>query len=311
MSVFTKYVETFTEIASGILGREVAVGEPLVEAVKRDQIAERLPQPGVIIATTVKEPKPSLILNYLEQPVGTLIPELIINHAATAAPSKLTELHNSALLEMMAQVWIGAGPLFANHFQAKFAPGVSDVKMQALPEYIETLPAFTAINDFILVRARIAIEGGFEGEIAQLYPAAFWASPRKKAAPAVEKSPMALEQIPIEHISSATAPRKKDQILRATEKPIRAALRDRNINALIDIPMEIAAEIGRTQMDVGKILKMSPGTIIDLDRESWQPIDLLVGGRAVAQGEIVLVNDHFGIRITKILSPTDRLNRLD
>ncbi|MEV4514922.1 flagellar motor switch protein FliN [Dactylosporangium sp. NPDC049525] len=75
---------------------------------------------------------------------------------------------------------------------------------------------------------------------------------------------------------------------------------------LHDVEMEVTAELGRTRMSVRELLSLAPGAVIELDRAAGGPADLLVNGRLIARGEVVVIDENFGIRITEIVGPTDR-----
>ena len=81
-----------------------------------------------------------------------------------------------------------------------------------------------------------------------------------------------------------------------------AALRG-GLDMLHDVEMEVSAELGRTRMSVRELLSLSPGAIVELDRAAGSPADLLVNGRLIARGEVVVVDENFGIRITEIVAP--------
>ena len=88
----------------------------------------------------------------------------------------------------------------------------------------------------------------------------------------------------------------------ATRTPSGAAVRG-GLDMLHDVEMEVSAELGRTRMSVRELLSLSPGAIVELDRAAGSPADLLVNGRLIARGEVVVVDENFGIRITEIVSP--------
>jgi flagellar motor switch protein FliN/FliY len=81
-----------------------------------------------------------------------------------------------------------------------------------------------------------------------------------------------------------------------------------NIEVILDVPVTLSLEVGRAQMSVGKLLRLSQGSVVELDRGAGEPLDVLVNGALVAHGEIVIVNDKFGIRLTDVLAPTKRTN---
>jgi flagellar motor switch protein FliN/FliY len=88
----------------------------------------------------------------------------------------------------------------------------------------------------------------------------------------------------------------------AKRSPSGAAVRG-GLDMLHDVEMEVSAELGRTRMSVRELLSLSPGAIVELDRAAGSPADLLVNGRLIARGEVVVVDENFGIRITEIIAP--------
>ncbi len=89
-----------------------------------------------------------------------------------------------------------------------------------------------------------------------------------------------------------------------------SAAQSRRIDLLLDVPLELSVELGRTRMSIQELLALGPGSVIELDKVAGEPLDILVNDRLVARGEAVVVNDKFGIRITDIVSPAERIARL-
>ncbi len=84
----------------------------------------------------------------------------------------------------------------------------------------------------------------------------------------------------------------------------------RRLELLLDVPLDLSVELGRTRMTIQDLLGLGPGSVIELDKIAGEPLDILVNGRLVARGEAVVVNDKFGVRITDIVSPSERIARL-
>ncbi|RKX32219.1 MAG: flagellar motor switch protein FliN [Candidatus Zixiibacteriota bacterium] len=84
----------------------------------------------------------------------------------------------------------------------------------------------------------------------------------------------------------------------------------RNINLLLDVELPISIELGRTRMHISDILALGPGSIVELDKLVGEPVDLLVNQKKVARGEVVVVEENFGLRITHLVSPEERLKNL-
>jgi flagellar motor switch protein FliN/FliY len=84
----------------------------------------------------------------------------------------------------------------------------------------------------------------------------------------------------------------------------------RRLDLLLDVPLDIAVELGRARMSIQDLLALGPGSVIELDKIAGEALDILVNDRLVARGEAVVVNDKFGIRITDIVSQSERIARL-
>ena len=83
-----------------------------------------------------------------------------------------------------------------------------------------------------------------------------------------------------------------------------------DIEMILDIPVVLTVELGRTKMPIGQILQLAHGSVIELDALAGEPMDVLVNGCLIAQGEVVVVNDRFGIRLTDTVTPAERMRRL-
>ena len=83
-----------------------------------------------------------------------------------------------------------------------------------------------------------------------------------------------------------------------------------DINMVLDIPVQLSVELGRTKVPIKHILQLGQGSVVELDALAGEPMDVLVNGYLIAQGEVVVVNDKFGIRLTDVVTPSERLRRL-
>ena len=83
-----------------------------------------------------------------------------------------------------------------------------------------------------------------------------------------------------------------------------------DINMILDIPVQLTVELGRTRIPIKHILQLAQGSVVELDALAGEPMDVLVNGFLIAQGEVVVVNDKFGIRLTDIVTPSERMRRL-
>lgn len=111
----------------------------------------------------------------------------------------------------------------------------------------------------------------------------------------VEPGESVEEEIPVEpvHFDSLSAEGKQGNI--------------KNIDLLLDVPLNVSIELGRTDLTVEEILNLGGGSVVELDKLASEPVDFLVNGKIIAQGEVVVIDDKFGVRITNIVSPRERL----
>ena len=89
-----------------------------------------------------------------------------------------------------------------------------------------------------------------------------------------------------------------------------SAGREMNINLILDVAVTLSLEVGRARMSVRDLLQLAPGAIVELDRLAGEPLDVLVNGVRIARGEVVVVNEKFGIRLTDVVSQTERMEQV-
>ena len=86
-----------------------------------------------------------------------------------------------------------------------------------------------------------------------------------------------------------------------------AAEAPRNFDLLLDIPLELTVEIGRTRLAIRDLLQLGPGSVVELAKLAGETLDVLINGKPIARGEAVMVNDKFGVRLTDVISPSERI----
>lgn len=84
----------------------------------------------------------------------------------------------------------------------------------------------------------------------------------------------------------------------------------RNLDVILDIPVTISMEIGRTKLPIRNLLQLNQGSVVELERLAGEPLDVLVNGTLIAHGEVVVINERYGIRFTDVVSPAERVQKL-
>ncbi|MDP2575177.1 flagellar motor switch protein FliN [Vibrio sp. vnigr-6D03] len=105
-----------------------------------------------------------------------------------------------------------------------------------------------------------------------------------------------VEAAPLEELSNEPAPISEDE--------------RRKLDTIMDIPVTISMEVGRSQISIRNLLQLNQGSVVELDRVAGESLDVLVNGTLIAHGEVVVVNDKFGIRLTDVISQTERIKKL-
>lgn len=103
----------------------------------------------------------------------------------------------------------------------------------------------------------------------------------------------------------AAKPAQFDQ-LKADERPSAEI----NLDVILDVPVTLSLEVGRARISIRNLLQLNQGSVVELEREAGEPLDLYVNDTLVAHGEVVVVNDRFGVRLTDVISPAERIKRL-
>lgn len=115
---------------------------------------------------------------------------------------------------------------------------------------------------------------------------------------AADVSKPASSRLPMEEFGSV--PRNNDPV----------TLDGPNLDVILDIPVSISMEVGSTDINIRNLLQLNQGSVIELDRLAGEPLDVLVNGTLIAHGEVVVVNEKFGIRLTDVISPSERIKKL-
>lgn len=241
---------------------------------------------------------------------------------------EIGDLQISAIGEIMNQLVGAAATALSKEFDIKVAMLPPD-SQPLLPE--SSLPPAYQSGQLLQVHFQLVIEGVLDSEIyeirtldsaRQLYrmltgqsapaPAAPAAQPA--AAPSASYAPPSMAPQQAMYAPQPSAPSAPAPPVRPVEfAPLGAPAfggGNSNIDRVMDIPLRVTVELGSSRIKVKNVLELSKGSIVELDKLAGEPVDLLVNGRLMAKGEVVVINENFGVRITEILGPADRLSNL-
>ncbi|MDZ5669603.1 flagellar motor switch phosphatase FliY [Bacillus stercoris] len=322
---------------STLLNQKVDITTPSVTVIPKSKISDAFPEPYVAIEVNYTEGFSGSNLLVVEQSDAAIIADLMIGGDGKGADPTLGEIHLSAVQEAMNQMMGSAATSMSTVFSKKI--DISPPRVELL-DVTEEKGTDRIPDDEMLVKVSFNLKVGelIDSSIMQLYPLTFakdlisslmnsgnaeeattaqpdatYEQPKEPVTPEPRIEPKQQQPQPPKRQGTAkkAAPVQVSPVEfsafdpnEATQAPIN------NLDMLLDIPLSITVELGRTKRSVKEILELSAGSIIELDKLAGEPVDILVNQRIVAKGEVVVIEENFGVRVTDILSQAERINNL-
>ncbi|WLR43531.1 flagellar motor switch phosphatase FliY [Bacillus carboniphilus] len=314
---------------STLLNQKVEITTPLVSVVQKSNLAKEFPHPYVAIDVKYTKGFTGNNLLVIQQNDAAIIADLMLGGDGKNVSNQLGELQISAVQEAMNQMMGSAATSMSTVFNKKV--DISPPKIELLDvkegEGTDSIPHEDLL---IKVSFKLIIGDLINSHIMQLLPIDFAkeliddllnkSEGEIKSAPATKEDQVhpSKEKQPV---SNAThVENEKDESVEVKtvdftsfDSPSQEqATNDiNNLNMLLDIPLKVSVELGRTKRSVKEILSWSSGSIIELDKLAGEPVDILVNDKIVAKGEVVVIDENFGVRVTDILSHSERIKNLN
>jgi len=326
-----------------LTGKTVAIGDPLVKARTPADITSGQPEDVIDVRVDLTEGLQGAHSYIVSQETAEAIAGLMMGQPG----GELDEASLSAVAEAMSQITGTAATAIGNQVgrMVKTAPpDLRRTKRQQVrvpqgdfaitvdyPLSIEGMPSATLTEVFSLSLAKeiLSLAAGGDSVEPAIAEAAFADSAPAPAAPrqAASGSRAAAAQAAalggsagfqqtfgqafgIPGASPAMAPPNVQPVQFANLQPAALGGEQGNIGLLMDVFMEMTVELGRTRKRIKDILGIGEGTIIELDKLAGEPVDILVNHKLIAKGEVVVIDENFGVRVTEIVSQIDRMNEL-
>lgn len=320
-----------TTALSTLLNQRVVITTPELSVFEHDQIDKLVEEKQVAIHVDYTTGLRGKNLLLIKENDAKIIANLMMGGDGTNFEPELTELHLSAVQEAMNQMMGSAATSMSTMIHQKV-----DISPPAIDLLDIPLQKMTEITDDILIRVSFRLKVGdlIDSSMLQLIPISFAREMVGKITDEQEtihvaqetKAPLvpptnANTQAPTLHQDMHPAPQSqpvqhKDNAnvqkveFTSFSEPARTAEGIHNLNMLFDIPLGITVELGRTELPIKKILELGPGAVIPLDKLAGEPVDILANHKLIAKGEVVVIEENFGVRITDIISPADRLSNM-
>ncbi|MEC1085316.1 flagellar motor switch phosphatase FliY [Bacillus paralicheniformis] len=323
---------------STLLNQKVEITTPTVSVIEKSHLNDEFPHPYVSIGVSYTEGFSGNNLLVIKQEDAAIIADLMMGGDGTNADPSLGEIHLSAVQEAMNQMMGSAATSMSTVFSKKIDISPPEVDLLDVNEG-EGTERIPKEDPLVKVSFRLKVGELIDSHIMQLYPLTFAKdlvdeltnqdggeepvqTEEAKQPPVQEKPAPSPSPAPAQTQRQEPAP--KRQGTAKVSEPVQVAPAEfqsfapqtdaqphlQNLDMLMDIPLSVTVELGRTNRSVKEVLELSTGSIIELDKLAGEPVDILVNQRVVAKGEVVVIDENFGVRVTDILSQAERISKL-
>ena len=320
---------------SSILNHRVSITTPRVTKIRFSSLMEGIKTPKVATTVEYKEGVIGTNLMLLQVRDASIIADLMMGGPGNAKEdAEFGDLELSAVAEAMNQMIGSASTSMATMINCKVDILPPKVKLWGEPDNI----SYDGIDpDSIVYRIsfNLEVDGLIESEIMQIFTkemvndiAAVMMADKatvvndrevpaeEQPAPAADPIPQSQPQTqPQTQVAPQPAPQPKQPPVEVSQPSFQtldghAQVEGDNLDLLMDIPLNLSVVLGTSKKSVREILSFNTGSVIELDKLTDEPLDILLNGKLIAQGEVVVINDNFGVRITNILSQSQRINNM-
>ena len=327
---------------SVLLGRKVSITTPTVSISNMSQLKEKYPIPFLVVEVGYSVGIEGNNVLCIQAKDAAIIADLMMGNDGTNPDEELSEIHMSAVSESMNQMMGSVATSLSSMFNKKvdITPPVVTLVDLGTEEVVSKL--LDKADPIVQASFRMEVDGLIDSEIMQLLPldvaremvdalmnqqpdvdneeeaiAAAAASPPAAPAAAPASAPAAAAAAPASngygaqpmqpHVAS-NVPVQSAQFTPLSTVPVQ--VNDANIGLILDVPLQVNVELGRTKKSIKEILDLTKGSIVELDKLAGETVDIMVNGKYLAKGEVVVIDENFGVRITEIVSPLERAARL-
>jgi flagellar motor switch protein FliN/FliY len=309
-----KAIDSLKQTLSALLSKEVNVEMELLPSGNPAELIITLKDSYVCSNAQVTGSAQGAFLLITREQEASVLADLLIGQDGTSAPEQVSELYLSAFSEVVHQI---AESIVVNLKQVSNT-SIDFQIQETLVTSTQELPSrFASLGDGMVTgfKFKYHISDLPSGEILACFPEKLmniWMAleKTKKTTAAVSPSPVAPA------VASSSSKNQNQSVAVSTTAPSRGGVimsqyenvaAPANIGLLMDVPLRLTVELGRTSKLVKEILSLAPGAIVELDKLAGEPVDILVNEKLIAKGEVVVIDENFGVRITEIINPEERL----
>ncbi|MDF2635343.1 MAG: CheC, phosphatase, inhibitor of methylation / FliN fusion protein [Pelosinus sp.] len=311
---------------SVLLGRRVSITTPRVSVANLEEIKGQYPLPYLVIEVGYTHGIVGTNVLAIREQDALIIADLMMGGDGLNPPTELNELYMSAVSEAMNQMMGGVATSMSTMFRKKIDISPPTVNLIDFAVASSITNAVGTNDNIVRVAFRMEVEDLIDSEIMQILPIdvakemvdSLMNAVQPAATPSASNSqntdaPKAQPAKAQQQVAATVAPRQQ-MAQPVNVQPIQFAplvqgampVTDTNIDLIMDVPLQVTVELGRTRKLIRDILELAPGSVVELDKLAGEPVDILVNGKLIAKGEVVVIDENFGVRITDIISPLER-----
>ncbi|NMB19317.1 MAG: flagellar motor switch phosphatase FliY [Firmicutes bacterium] len=301
---------------STIVNRKVQITVPTVFMSTPGEITKTYPEPCIVVKIGYQEGLEGDNLLVIHEHDALVIGNLMMGEDGTNLPPELDELYLSAVTEAMNMMMGSASTAMSELFRRAIDISPPETTRRDLAH--ETLVDENLVDEerIVSISFRMEIEDLVDSTLLQIVKIDF---AKDMVASLMPPEPEVQQEPEVSSAHTEWSDLKKQPV--QTEVPQTPSVPERvvepgydlgniNIDLIRDIPVQVRAILGRTRMAIDNILRLGPGHIMELDSLHGEPIELLANERLIARGEVVVVGEQFGVRITEIATPQDRIGSI-
>ena len=316
---------------SVLLGHKVSITTPSVSIATMSAIRESYPMPYLIVGVGYTVGIDGNNILAIQASDACIIADLMMGGDGTAPPEDLNEIHMSAVGEAMNQMMGAVATSLSSMFNKKIDISPPKVNLIDLGSEEKVTEIVGSDETIVKTSFRMEVDGLIDSEITQILPLGIATElvdalmnsgaaeeeeappppPPPQAAPMPAAAPMPMAPQPVygqQARVAAGVPVQPAQFTPLATAPLQ--VNDANIGLILDVPLQVTVELGRTKKSIKDVLELTNGSIVEWDKLAGEPVDIHVNGKFLAKGEVVVIDENFGVRITDIVSPEERAAKL-
>ncbi|MFP4465486.1 MAG: flagellar motor switch protein FliN [Candidatus Goldiibacteriota bacterium] len=292
---------------SELLGQTTSVKIGNIEEIDAGAVGSALPGNNLIAPVELSDGLGTAVL-IISEAQAAIMADLMIGQDGSNPPETLEDLHLSAVTELTGQ--------FVDAVVSNVSSQISKTVMTTPGEVTVTDLSSGIIpgvdGDVVLMSAELQIGSFNPGNMGILFNGGI-AGLMKQGAQDASSSP---DQDFVGGVTAGsestpeTSPKAQNVVSSELASEKGGSVYDESLDIVLDVPLNLTVELGRTEKLVREVLDLTPGSVVELDKLAGEPVDILVNGKYIAKGEVVVIDENFGIRITDIIKPADRIPKI-